>query len=333
MKKVKLGIYLEEDEYRQRFTCYFMNHYKDQIEIYIYTDMEQLLQAAGGTIDVALAEETDCWNREDIPLVQLVDETPLQTEEGVFYVEKYQEINKIVDEILKHVGSEVKNLHNEGSINGSTRVIGKYSLADNQYQLPFAMTLGSIMGEEAKVLVIDFQENSGLSKVLESQDGHNLEEILTMAESGRFSANRINACITHLEKVDYVYPISNTECLCDIDTVICNNLMQIVCQELQYDVVIISMGARFKGFFDILNRCAEIFVVQRKGGIGQWREYEFTEELMTRGYKEVLERIRIIEPPIVTSTVNTCERLAEQWKWNEFGDIIRSLVKGVSCAG
>lgn len=114
MKKVKLGIYLEEDEYRQRFTCYFMNHYKDQIEIYIYTDMEQLLQAAGGTIDVALAEETDCWNREDIPLVQLVDETPLQTEEGVFYVEKYQEINKIVDEILKHVGSEVKNLHNEG---------------------------------------------------------------------------------------------------------------------------------------------------------------------------------------------------------------------------
>ena len=198
MKKVKLGIYLEEDEYRQRFTCYFMNHYKDQIEIYIYTDMEQLLQAAGGTIDVALAEETDCWNREDIPLVQLVDETPLQTEEGVFYVEKYQEINKIVDEILKHVGSEVKNLHNEGSINGSTRVIGIYSLADNQYQLPFAMTLGSIMGEEAKVLVIDFQENSGLSKVLESQDGHNLEEILTMAESGRFSANRINACITSL---------------------------------------------------------------------------------------------------------------------------------------
>ena len=62
-------------------------------------------------------------------------------------------------------------------------------------------------------------------------------------------------------------------------------------------------------------------------------EYEFTEELMARGYKEVLERIRIIEPPIVTSTVNTCERLAEQWKWNEFGDIIRSLVKGVSCAG
>ncbi len=69
-EKVKLGIYLEEDEYRQRFTRYFMNHYKDQIEIYIYTDMEQLLQAAGGTIDVALAEETDCWNREDIPLVQ-----------------------------------------------------------------------------------------------------------------------------------------------------------------------------------------------------------------------------------------------------------------------
>ncbi len=165
-------------------------------------------------------------------------------------MEKYQEINKIVDEILKHVGSEVKkNLHNEGSINGSTRVIGIYSLADNQYQLPFAMTLGSIMGEEAKVLVIDFQENSGLSKVLESQDGHNLEEILTIAESGRFFCKPDKCMYYAFGKSRLCLSISNTESLCDIDTVICNNLMQIVCQELQYDVVIISMGARFKGFF------------------------------------------------------------------------------------
>ena len=75
-------------------------------------------------------------------------------------------------------------------------------------------------------------------------------------------------------------------------------------------------------------------MVQRKGGIGQWREYEFTEELMTRGYKEVLERIRIIEPPIVTSTVNTCGKTCRtNGNGMSSGDIIRSLVKGVSCAG
>ena len=56
-------------------------------------------------------------------------------------MEKYQEVNRIVEEILKHVGGEVRDLTSEGSLIGQTRLISVYSLADNQYQMPFAMTL------------------------------------------------------------------------------------------------------------------------------------------------------------------------------------------------
>lgn len=37
MKKIRLGIYIEDSEYGDRLTCYFMNHYKDQLEIHMYT--------------------------------------------------------------------------------------------------------------------------------------------------------------------------------------------------------------------------------------------------------------------------------------------------------
>ena len=35
---------------------------------------------------------------------------------GIYFVEKYQEVNRIVEEILKHVGGEVRDLTSEGSL-------------------------------------------------------------------------------------------------------------------------------------------------------------------------------------------------------------------------
>lgn len=290
MKKIRLGIYIEDSEYGDRLTCYFMNHYKDQLEIHMYTMKEQL-EHLEGEIDIMLSSELDQWNNKYIPLIQIVEETPIESEEGIYFVEKYQEVNRIVEEILKHVGGEVRDLTSEGSLIGQTRLISVYSLADNQYQMPFAMTLSSILSENEKVLLMDFQENSGLSRMLEQSVEHNLDELLVMAESGRYSTNRINSCIGRKHKLDYVYPIENTECLCEINTVICNNLLQMLGKEMHYDCIVLNMGTRFKGFFDILDRCSDIYLVQKKGGISQWREYEFTEELIERGLSNVVERI------------------------------------------
>ena len=114
---------------------------------------------------------------------------------------------------------------------------------------------------------------------------------------------------------------------------ICNNLLQMLGKEMHYDCIVFNMGTRFKGFFDILDRRDEIYLVQKKCGISQWREYEFTEELMERGLSNVVERIKIIEPPVIAVPVSTCEKLVEMWKWNEFGDVIRNMTRGISCAG
>ena len=54
MKKIRLGIYIEDSEYGDRLTCYFMNHYKDQLEIHMYTMKEQL-EHLEGEIDIMLS--------------------------------------------------------------------------------------------------------------------------------------------------------------------------------------------------------------------------------------------------------------------------------------
>ena len=82
MKKIRLGIYIEDSEYGDRLTCYFMNHYKDQLEIHMYTMKEQL-EHLEGEIDIMLSSELDQWNNKYIPLIQIVEETPIESEEGI----------------------------------------------------------------------------------------------------------------------------------------------------------------------------------------------------------------------------------------------------------
>lgn len=102
MKKIRLGIYIEDSEYGDRLACYLMNHYKDQLEIHKYT-MKDQLENLEGEIDIMLSSELDQWNNKYIPLIQIVEETPIESEEGIYFVEKYQEVNRIVEEILEHV--------------------------------------------------------------------------------------------------------------------------------------------------------------------------------------------------------------------------------------
>ena len=79
-------------------------------------------------------------------------------------MDKYQEVNKIVDEILKQIGEEIKNA--SGGVKQKLQVLAVYSLAENEMQLPFAVTLSSILSENEKVLLLDLQENSGLSQLM-----------------------------------------------------------------------------------------------------------------------------------------------------------------------
>ena len=63
-------------------------------------------------------------------------------------MDKYQEVNKIVDEILKQIGEEIKNA--SGGVEQKLQVLAVYSLAENEMQLPFAVTLSSILSETKK---------------------------------------------------------------------------------------------------------------------------------------------------------------------------------------
>jgi hypothetical protein len=63
----------------------------------------------------------------------------------------------------------------------------------------------------------------------------------------------------------------------------------------------------------------------KNGGLCKWREYEFAEETAKRGYTGLPGKIVKVEVPIMAGPTS-CERLVEQWKWSELGDMIRRML-------
>lgn len=336
MKRVRLGVYIPDREYADRFTSCLVNHYQQQLELHMYTDREAL-QAATGDLDVILMEACGLESAQfSCPIVCLADEeSPARpgTEEGcVQMVEKYQEVSRIVDAIMRQIGDEVRGVQHGGGI-GSARLFAVYSLSENEYQMPLAVTLASILSERERVLILDLQENSGFSQLVGERQGQGLEDLLVMAASGRFASGRMVSCIGHMEQADYVYPVKNTECLCETEGAVYRSLVRVLAQEMGYQTVIVNLGSRFVGFFELLNECQEIYLVKPRGGLAQWRQQEFLGELETHGMEAPGGRLHEVELPVLTNPAISCERLVEQWKWNEFGDRIRGMVPGVMACG
>ena len=195
------------------------------------------------------------------------------------------------------------------------------------------MTLASVLGEKEKVLFLDLQENSGLSQLIPDQTTTGLEELLVMAESGTYSTGRMVSCIGHMEHMDYVYPVENSECLCETGGAVYQNLIQVLAKELNYETVIINLGSRFSGFFDMMNDCQSIYLMKSSGALGQWRQKEFRRELELHGFWQMDDRIHEMSVPIPVNKSVSCESLIKQWEWNEFGDYIRRMIPEVAVCG
>jgi hypothetical protein len=332
MQKISLAVLIGDEEHRERLSAYLMLHEKDRFELHIFTDAAQLAESRK-QYDIVLC--SDCLKeaariaagREE-PFVYLLDEESgeevlEECGEQFHFIDKYQSIQRIVDEILKDAGGELRQVGSSSP--GRTKMIAVYSLAENEYQLPFLVTLASVLGDQNRVLILDMQENSGFTHLLEEEPEGGMEDVFAMAESGRYSRSRLRSCIGHLDQADYIYPARNTECLCEANSGMYARLLQMLGEEQEYSMILLNFGSRFSGFFEILNQCQVIYLMTKNGGLCQWREYEFTEEAAKQGYAGLPGKLVRVEVPVM-AVPTSCERLVEQWKWNELGDMIRRML-------
>lgn len=336
MDKVKLAICMGDLEFQERFVNCLMNHYKHQYEVHVFTEIDELNiekpfeYSAIITGEYTLEVIEKFVERGDILLYLKDGDIEEINATNISYVDKYQEVYKIVDTIQKIIGDNTSQriIHCREKKN---RIIGIFSLACDEMQLPFAATLASLYSNDKAALLLDFQPYSGLGN-LDKEKNLGMEDLLAVSMTGNYTKGRVIDCIRHETNWDYVHPVKNSECLMELNTEICQNMIHILVNELNYDTIILNFGTVFSGISELMTQCDVFYMPKRKGESGIWRERAFMDEVERRGEGEFLNRIIRIEIPAVLGTDEDWRKISEQWRWNSFGENLRQQIgREMSC--
>lgn len=316
---------MKDQEYQIRFANYLLAHYAKEFELHSFSQMERLEQEER-MCALLIVDEAHLQPAEELPVqILCLTESVHAEKERVMYVDKYHGAEEIVDKMHQLLQGHIESAP-------TVWLMGVYSLAKAEYQLPFLLTLASILGEKKKVLILDLQENSGLRLATKGEEGPNLEDIFIMAQKGNYAKQRLLSSIRHGQQWDYIYPAMDSESMCIMDKTTYQSMLGEIAKSIPIDIILINFGARFHGFFELLGQCKPVFLLQGQGELARRREAEFSEEWEG---KDAIAFARMQKVKLTQQflQISSYERLVEEWKWSEMGDYIRKIVYGVFADG
>ena len=352
MKKIKVGFLVDNSEYIRRLNNYVMKNLHERIESYVFSDIckiNDFFKEKSNRIDVLIFEKS---NKKIEDLEKLLKERQINlvafenyaeikemdkneikeknTPKYVKIVDMFEDVEKIIENIYYDICDEDIQLEGNEFDNSSKKIVGIYSLANSQFQLPFSFFTAEYLSGETisnkKVLLIDMQENSGLKIYLESlgkREGlMGLEDLLVMSESGKISSKRLNNSLSHFENFDIVNPAKDSSVIADLTHDMWKKLMNVLSNELDYEYIIVNFGTRCANFYEILKECRKLFILKEDSFISNNRLEDFYKESRFDENDLVCE-IPLIQPK---NKMLDIDKIVEAWKWSEFGDLLRKTM-------
>lgn len=340
MNKIKLAICMKDLEYQKRFVNCFMNHYKHQYELHVFTNLEQLSSVDSLEYAVIITGEyttdeiADFVERGEIilNLTENLLEAGEASEKNLLYIEKYQEVYKIADAIERLVAETGTGLGARYQ-DTACECIGIYSLTQEMYQIPFAALLGELHGCKQKVLVLDLQSYSGYGKLEEGMTSMGLEDLLSAVITGNHSRGRILGCIRHEANWDYIGPVQNNQCLVEGTKALYDVLLKLLVEEIGYQKIIINFGTAYMGQLEMMEQCQQLYFLSAKDVAGRWREEVFFEELSRQEKDIILQKMKKIEIPQSPYLDVNWKPLVEKWNWGYIGELLRQGIEREMCHG
>ena len=307
---------MKDLEYQDRFVNCFMNHYRQLYEIHVFTNLDQLKKTKPHEYVVILTEE---YSTEDMAGF-------VERGEILLNLEGYQEVYKIVEKIAHLV---VSNDHGKDISKGvvSYQKTGIYSLTREQYQMPFAVLLAKIYSEEKKTLIIDLQGYSGFQNLEVAIGLSGLEDLLSVAMTGKYSKGRLLESIHQEDGFDFVAPVQNNQCLLEGSDDLFTEILNVLASELGYERFVINFGALFPGQVEMMQSCEELFLLSGSEKEGNWREESFYRQLNNLEKESLVKDIKKIIIPHTTKAEYEWRSLVDRWRFGAIGEMVRDMVK------
>ena len=176
------------------------------------------------------------------------------------FIYKYQSVDRIIDEI-----QELRDITSAGTRNSSekSKLLGVYSPACHELQLPFSMALCQGYRAGGRVLFLDLEEISIMPNLIGENCDRNLMDLLYEINTNTENID-LSTYVRSFMGFDYIEPFLNPNELAEIDEDTWNRFFELL-SETEYDAVVVLFGKAINGFSRFIERLNKLYVLGRPG--------------------------------------------------------------------
>ncbi|MFR5601826.1 MAG: hypothetical protein ACLTKI_05480 [Lachnospiraceae bacterium] len=330
MKRV-MAVYDIDPFYADRFADFANQKEKVPFTVVPFTTMERLkAYLEDHTVELLLVSQfVEKRDLEKLPIKQIITLTEgevAKLENTYPNVYKYQSTDGVIREVMSlYCGQTQEELQVVTGIKAG--ILGVYSPVNRCLKTSFALTAGQVLGQDARVLYLTFEEYSGFSKMVGETFQSDLSDLLYYYHQGKFNLPRLNAVVHSLGNLDYVPPARYPEDLYQVTAQELADFIGRLAKETNYDTVLVDLGQMGRRSVEILEVCDIIYMPVKDDCVSVAKLEEFEEYLQLSNRQPLLEKIQKLKLPYHNS-FGRKDTYLDQLLWGELGDYVRQLLKG-----
>lgn len=326
---LKVAVLDPDEEYLKQLSAYMMVKRNSSMEVNTYSRWDDFwIQEPQKEYDAIVISVT-YWDKiskmQKNPKIILLcdDEIPLEAED-MSVVLKYQAVSSMMSAIaeLPLAGGQ-KDEQWINAIKGE--VIGVYSPVSHEGQMMFSMTLSQLLGEDKKVLYLNFMENSGFSQIYHIEAARGLSDILMAVMGQRDITHAVSCAAVPIGRTDCILPAQYPEHLLEFSDEHYLRLFHELGVHSGYDIVIADFGKIFPGFMKVLQQCSSVYCIGEDSYMGRCRIQEFDD--YTKKWESTADKLCKLILPIGLASVSGDDFL-QKGIFGSMGDYIRKNVLG-----
>lgn len=317
-----------EEEYAQLMTEFLKKHKELPWKIRTYTSVDDLLHTEKAAVGLLVVSET-AYSEElqsiQTPRIIVLNESGVVRWENVCYVDKYQQADEVVREILQLYIEVADKCPPRLCRKTDTVFLGNYSPVHRCMQTSFALTMSQLLAREHSVLYLNFEHYAGIAELLPDMQTLDMADLLYFlnAEKDKFLLRMQTIC-RHVGNLDYIPPMKSGQNLLTITAAEWMKLLQKIEELGGYEYVILDLSESMQGLFDILRMCKKIFTLTRDDRIAKSKLLQYEQLLSLCEYGDVLDKTRRLN----LSHIQRLPEELEQLTRGDLAELVSDLLKG-----
>ena len=282
-----------EEVYAHRMMEYLSGIHNFPFQIHVFTKRQKLYSyAIEHEVECLLISESlydedlkACMIRHII----MLNESGTFNDESILNINKYQSSEIISRTVLNYYAEKNPLINNRQRTDGKElKIIGIYSPVKRCLQTTFSMTLGQIIAQRNKVLYLNFENYSGMSKLLCREFQSDLSDLLYFFNcvKERF-AYQLKNIVETVNGMDFIPPAFVYPDLMNITGEQWLELLNEMERVSDYEYLILDLSDYVTGLFGILRKCHQIYTITRDDPIAEAKIEQYEKLLCKTDYQDI----------------------------------------------